>query len=101
MPAQTAVHQGCLVRGVTLTANGTPYRGEITFYPERAGIYRGVSYTKRHFTVTPDEVGSWEVRVPPSAVLGVYTVRFAGMTYTLDVPDKPAVQFADLAEVAK
>jgi hypothetical protein len=80
-------HAGCRVIGVFRQIDGSPSREAMTVIPEWAGEYNGVFYDPLGVIVTPDANGRYSFVLPPSSVLGDYTVNFNGTFLTIRVPD--------------
>lgn len=102
MPSRAEVGPGgCRVSGRWLTTAGAPVRGgSFWLQPEREAVWRGVVYTADKVVITPDPQGRWEVTLPPSSAVGVYTVEIGTLRFKMVVPDGQAVaEFAEIARV--
>lgn len=98
-PKVTLLHGGVRVTGMWLNAGGQAVKESLSLTPERSGTYNGVVYDGRAAWVTPDpQTGKWDVILPPSSVLGLYTVVLGAKRYALRVPDGVAeISFLDFA----
>ena len=88
-------HVGCNVMGIALDAGGGA-AGEVKLTPSRAGVYRGRAYSAEPVRVKVEQDGGWSAVLVPSSVVGPYTVKVAGQSFTIEVPDAGKAKFEDL-----
>lgn len=87
-------HNGCTVTGIRLYADGAPCRNQFSIQPAYVGVvYNGIVYSGQAIVVQPDEAGRFRVVLPPSTVLGKYTVRFETSELRIEVPDVAEAEF--------
>lgn len=98
-PFQSSIpdHRGCKVSGYYRQPDGPPPAdAQITFRPEKGGLYAGTMYSGDAIRVKPQSDGRFEVVLPPSSALGLYTVTFGKITVKIEVPEKSKADFASL-----
>lgn len=72
--------------------------GRFHIQPQRGGVWRGVAYSPQRIVIQPDAQGRWSVVLPPSSVVGPYTVKMARHRFSIVVPEAESANFAELVE---
>jgi len=89
---------GCQVTGVFYRADGRPLAGQrVRFLPTRGGIWQGRVIGRASVEVITDAQGRLAVELAPSSVVGRYEVTVDEARYAVDVPDRPAALFEEIA----
>lgn len=101
MPKQTSTprqqHSGCVVTGLRLFADGTPCRNSFSIQPAYTGVvFNGIVYSGQAIIVQPDESGRFRVVLPPSSILGRYTVRLETGDIRIHVPDATEAELDEI-----
>ena len=91
-------HSGCRVSGVALLANGQLLVGHLYIEPGHGGVWHGVAYSPQRIAVQTDSEGRWDVVLPPSSVMGRYTVEIDKHRFTFTVPEAGTANFVELLE---
>lgn len=92
-------HQGVTVFGRQLYADGRPDPTSFEIVPGRSMVVNGVMYSSRAVKVQPDAEGRFSVVLPPSSLLGAYTVQLSNLAIHLIVPDDvTSVRFEDIVQ---
>lgn len=94
--APTQTTSGCMISGVIKKPDGSPSREKVIFTPTHGGIYAGNFISAAPVVVIPDAEGRISVTLPPSAIMGPYSVRLNRETMQINVPDRDS---ADLHEL--
>ena len=89
----------CTVTGRFLMADGSPYQGRLLIAPERAGHWRGIYYSDQPVVMKPDSEGIVKLQLPPSSVMGRYSVESKppGIVLSFTVPDSGTVDMMSAA----
>ena len=93
----TGAHEGCLVRGRWMRADGTPAANQtVRFEPKRGGIWQGQAIGRDPFTVQTDADGRFALALVPSSVVGQYTVRISKAIWVIEVPETTDAEFWEI-----
>jgi len=94
--AATETTGGCLVVGTIKKTDGSPSREKVVFSPAHGGIYDGSFISAAPVVVIPDASGKISIKLPPSVVMGPYSVRFHGQSRQVEIPDRAEVDLQEL-----